>query len=104
MKQRVITGLLFGIVTICAVLIGGLIFTLLVSAVASIAMIELLKMKKIKPISFTGLVGLISMWLLLVPAPWVDIMPSHFTKVELFVFLILVLLMFTVLTKKCVYF
>lgn len=83
------------------VIVGGWIFALFISIVASVAMIELLKMKKIAPISLMGLISLLSMWLLLVPTSWFDqVIPSYFTKVEIFVFMILVLLMFTVITKN----
>ncbi|WP_088105123.1 phosphatidate cytidylyltransferase [Halalkalibacter urbisdiaboli] len=101
MKQRIITGIIGGAVFVSMVLLGGWFFALFITIVASVAMIELLKMKKIAPFSIMGGISLISMWLLLVPTTWFErVVPSHFTKVEIFIFLILVLLMFTVLTKN----
>lgn len=101
MKQRIITGILGGALFISLVIVGGWLFALFITIVASVAMIELLRMKKIAPISLMGIVSLVSMWLLLVPTSWFDqVLPSHFTKVEIFIFMILVLLMFTVVTKN----
>ncbi|MCM3759481.1 phosphatidate cytidylyltransferase [Alkalihalobacillus oceani] len=101
MRERIVTGLIGGALFVGMVLIGGWIFALFISIVASIAMIELLKMKKIAPLSLMGVLSLLSMWLLLVPTNWFEvIIPSYFTKVEIFVFMILVLLMFTVITKN----
>ncbi|WP_059105198.1 phosphatidate cytidylyltransferase [Shouchella shacheensis] len=101
MKQRIITGLGFGIVFIAMVLLGGWYFSAFVVVAATMAMIELLKMKKIRALSLRGIVGLVSMWLLLVPTNWFEAFaPIQYTKVETFIFLILVLLMLTVLTKN----
>ncbi|MCM2674711.1 phosphatidate cytidylyltransferase [Alkalicoccobacillus plakortidis] len=101
MKQRIITGVGFGIVMIAMIFLGGTVFNLAVSIAASIAMIELLRMKKMRALSLTGITGLISMWILLVPASWFNaVFPFQFTKVELFIFFILIMLMLTVLTKN----
>ncbi|ARK30970.1 phosphatidate cytidylyltransferase [Halalkalibacter krulwichiae] len=101
MKQRIITGVIGGAGFILMVILGGWFFSLFISILASVAMIELLKMKKIAPLSLMGIVSLVSMWLLLVPTNWYEqLFPSNFTKVEIFIFLILVLLMFTVITKN----
>ncbi len=101
LKERIITGIIGGAFFITMVLFGGWVFALFISIVASVAMMELLKMKKIAPISLMGIISLFSMWLLLVPTNWFDqVVPSYFTKVEIFIFMILVLLMFTVITKN----
>ncbi|GAE36061.1 phosphatidate cytidylyltransferase [Halalkalibacter akibai] len=101
MKQRIITGVIGSAGFIIMVLLGGWIFSLFISILASVAMVELLKMKKIAPLSLMGIVSILSMWLLLVPTTWFNkIMFLSFTKVEIFIFVILVLLMFTVLTKN----
>ncbi|WP_100408158.1 phosphatidate cytidylyltransferase [Bacillus solitudinis] len=101
MKQRIITGIIGGALFISMVMLGSWFFALFITIVASVAMVELLKMKKIAPFSLMGGISLISMWLLLVPTTWFEqVIPIHFTKVEIFIFLILVLLMFTVLTKN----
>ncbi|GAF16720.1 LOW QUALITY PROTEIN: phosphatidate cytidylyltransferase [Bacillus sp. JCM 19046] len=100
MKTRIVTGLFIGIVILAMVGLGGWWFSIFVSLMATVAMIELLKMKKIRAFSLRGIVGLISMWLLLVPTSWFDQIPIQYTKIETFIFLILVLLMLTVLTKN----
>ncbi|TSB46438.1 phosphatidate cytidylyltransferase [Alkalicoccobacillus porphyridii] len=101
MKQRIITGIGFGVVMITMIALGGTFFSLAVSVVASIAMIELLRMKKMRAFSLTGITALLSMWILLVPQNWFEaIFPYAFTKVELFIFFILIMLMLTVLTKN----
>ncbi|WP_062048763.1 phosphatidate cytidylyltransferase [Bacillus sp. JCM 19034] len=101
MKQRIITGIIGGVIFISFVIVGGWLFSLFITIVASIAIFELLKMKKISPISLMGFVSLLSMWLLLVPTAWYDqVIPFSFSKVEIFLFLILALLMFTVITKN----
>ncbi|MFC0558573.1 phosphatidate cytidylyltransferase [Halalkalibacter alkalisediminis] len=101
MKQRIITGIIGGAAFITMVLLGGWVFSLFISILASVAMIELLRMKKIAPVSLMGIVSLLSMWLLLVPTHWFElVVPLSFTKVEVFIFVILVLLMFTVITKN----
>ncbi|MFZ4454185.1 phosphatidate cytidylyltransferase [Salibacterium aidingense] len=101
MKQRMITGVVGAIVLLSVVVIGGLVFTLAIAAVASIAMHELLKMKQIKTYSFMGLVSFLFMWILLVPEAWMDIpLLQHVSKVELFLMMILLLLALTVVTKN----
>ncbi|MEB1810121.1 MAG: phosphatidate cytidylyltransferase [Bacillaceae bacterium] len=101
MKQRIITAVIAASFFIPITIVGGWLFTLTIILVASIAMVELLKMKKIPPFSFIGLVSLILMWILLVPTSWLDLsIFSHVNKVELFVFMILILLMTTVITKN----
>ncbi|WP_096199393.1 phosphatidate cytidylyltransferase [Bacillus sp. FJAT-45350] len=101
MKQRIITGIIGGALFLSLVVVGGLPFTIFIVFVASLAMMELLRMKKIPPISFIGFVSLLMMWLLVVPAHWVDFgVISHLSKVEIFIFMIIFLLMLTVLTKN----
>ncbi|WP_078554627.1 phosphatidate cytidylyltransferase [Bacillus alkalicellulosilyticus] len=101
MKQRIITGIIGATVFISMVVLGGLPFTLFIAVVASVAMIELLKMKKIPTLSPIGFLSLFLMWLLLVPTTWVDLtFLSHVSKVEIFIFMILILLMVTVISKN----
>lgn len=101
MKTRIVTGIFIGIVILAMVGLGGWWFSGFVSLMATVAMIELLKMKKIKALSLRGIFGLLSMWLLLVPSSWFDqLIPVEYSKIEMFIFLILVLLMLTVLTKN----
>ncbi|WP_263707439.1 phosphatidate cytidylyltransferase [Shouchella tritolerans] len=101
MKTRVVTGLFIGAVILAMIALGGWWFTTFVSLMATIAMAELLRMKKISALSLRGIVGLVSMWLLLIPDTlFHSVIPLNVTKVELFLFLILGLLLLTVLTKN----
>ncbi|MFC5712117.1 phosphatidate cytidylyltransferase [Thalassorhabdus alkalitolerans] len=101
MKQRVVTGFLGAIVFLTAVIIGGTTFTLFIALVASVAMIELLKMRRIRPLSVKGLGSLALMWVLLVPPGWLDVaFLDHVSKTEIFIFMILLLLALTVVTKN----
>ncbi|NEU29341.1 phosphatidate cytidylyltransferase [bacterium LRH843] len=101
MKERLITGIIGGILFISMVLIGGWIFTLFIVAVAFVAMIELLKMRQIEPFSITGFISILSMLAFLLPKKWVDlVVPAHVTKVEILIGIIVILLMITVLSKN----
>lgn len=101
MKQRIITGTLGAAIFIVMVLIGGFPFSIFIILLASIAMNELLRMKKIPPLSFIGMVSFILMWLLLIPTEWLDFpLFNHLTKVEIFLFMIFLLLMITVISKN----
>lgn len=101
MKQRIITGVIAGIVFILLVLIGGLPFTLAIALLASIALFEMLKMKKISPFSLTGVISLLFMWVILIPNQWLEQSVSqYFNRGELFLSFILILLALTVLTKN----
>ncbi|SDB90174.1 phosphatidate cytidylyltransferase [Shouchella lonarensis] len=101
MRTRMITGAFFGLTMIILVWLGGWPFSLLISVVASIAMVELLRMRNIKALSLEGIAGLLSMWLWFVPEDWFStVLSIEFTKVEMFAFLILILLMLTVMTKN----
>lgn len=101
MKQRVITGFIGAAIIISLVIIGGLPFTLFTLLLATVAMMELLKMKKIRPTSLVGFISLLFMWLLLVPTNWLEIpFLTHVSKVEIFIFMIFILLMGTVITKN----
>ncbi|MED3646201.1 phosphatidate cytidylyltransferase [Halalkalibacterium halodurans] len=100
MKQRVVTAIIFGLVFLTFVVVGGLPFTMFIIVVATIAMSELLKMKKIAPYSPMGAFSLLPMWMLLLPNDWFKVVIPDFTKVEIFIFFILFLLLLTVLTKN----
>lgn len=101
MKQRIITGVIGAAIFLTMIFVGGYPFTIFIIMLATIAMSELLKMKEIPLFSFFGIFSTFLMWLLLVPNKWLDIpLLSHLTKVELFVFIIFLLLMITVISKN----
>ncbi|MFB5660533.1 phosphatidate cytidylyltransferase [Alteribacillus sp. HJP-4] len=101
MKQRMITGVIGAIALLSVVIIGGPLFTVVITALASIAMYELLRMKHIAPASLMGFISMVFMWVLLVPIPWMEApFLEHVTKVEVFLVMILLLLALTVVTKN----
>lgn len=105
MKERIITGVIAGIIFIFLIIIGNLPFIVAISILASIALVELLKMKKITLFSLTGLVSLFFMWSILIPNQWFDLQwLSAINRDQLMIGLIIVLLAITVFSKNNVSF
>lgn len=101
MKERIITALLFGAAVIIFSLIGGFIFTLFVLAIATIGMNELLKMKKLSLFSLPGLLSMLLMWSLFIPNDWLETsLLNGMSKIELSIFIVILLLLSTVITKN----
>ncbi len=101
MKQRVITGVIAGIVFILLIFIGNLPFTLAIMALATIALYELLKMKNINIGSLTGIVSFLLLWSILMPNTWIEYgFSSYISRLELFAAFIMLLLALTVITKN----
>ncbi|OLS42102.1 phosphatidate cytidylyltransferase [Bacillus sp. MRMR6] len=101
MKQRIITGVVAAALFLPIVFYGGLPFILLTYFLASVGLYELLKMKKLKISSVNGLLSLLFLWVVLLPERYIHVLDSfHYSKTELGIFLILLLLAYTVLTKN----
>ncbi|WP_240375342.1 phosphatidate cytidylyltransferase [Bacillus piscicola] len=101
MKQRIITGVIGGLILLGAVIAGGFICLLAFLLIGTIAMYELLKMKNIQPFSFAGALSFLFVWFLLIPTTWLKLpFMSHLSKAEFFLILILFLLALTVITKN----
>ncbi len=101
MKERIITGVIAGLVFILLVLIGGFPFTLAIMLLASIGMIELLRMRNITPSSFVGIVSLLFLWTLTIPNTWLELsFLIHISREELILAFLLFLLALTVFTKN----
>lgn len=101
MKERIVTGVIAGIVFILLIVIGRMPFTLAVIILATIALFELLKMKKIAPLSIIGLLSLLFMWIILIPNQWFELnILSDFIRTDLLLALIILLLAFTVFSKN----
>ena len=64
MKQRVITGVIFGALLLGMIVIGDWPFILLMALVATVGMVELLLMKKITLVSLPGLLAIVGTWIL----------------------------------------
>jgi phosphatidate cytidylyltransferase len=95
MKQRVITGVLAGILFLGVAIIGGMAFTILTVIMAIIGFSEFLRMKKISLYSFSGIIGFI---LVIFTVPSVEFV--SFPVIDLFLVAFLVLLIYTVLSNN----
>lgn len=101
MKQRILTAILAAAIFLPFVIYGKLPFTIFVYLLASIALHELLKMKKISLASIPGLVSLLILWVLLIPTYYLTILDEvNFSKAELALLALLLLLTYTVVTKN----
>ncbi|WP_018922521.1 phosphatidate cytidylyltransferase [Salsuginibacillus kocurii] len=97
MKQRIITGVLGGIVFLGAVIAGGWIFSLLMAALVIVGMSEVVKMKKIKPLSVPGLIGVSLAVLIFMPSAWLD---TYVNEQLLYLVFVWGLLILTVTSKN----
>ncbi len=102
MKQRIITGVVAAALFIPFVIIGNLPFTLLVYFVAAIGLFEILRMRKIPIFSIPGLIGTLTLFAILFPVTWADriIEQTSYTKLELVIIAIILLLVYSVIVKN----
>lgn len=95
MKQRIITGVLAGILFLGVAIIGGMAFTILAVIMALIGLSEFLRMKKIAPYSFPGVIGFILVIFIVPSVPF-----AAFPATDMFLVAFLVLLVYTVLSNN----
>lgn len=101
MKERLITGVIGGLIILGSVIAGGPLFFLVFLLIGTIAMYELLKMKQIDPLSFPGVVSFVFMWCILIPPTWIRIpFVANVPRTDVFLILVLLLLALTVVTKN----
>jgi phosphatidate cytidylyltransferase len=101
MKQRIITGVVAAALFLPIVFYGGLPFVLLTYFLATVGLYELLKMKKLSIFSVHGLLTLLFLWVILYPAQYNDLLNTfNYTKTEIGIVFILMLLAYTVITKN----
>ncbi|QIW79866.1 phosphatidate cytidylyltransferase [Bacillus tequilensis] len=100
MKQRILTGVLAAIVFLFLVIVGKLPFTVLIYVMGSVALFELLRMKKLKLVSLPGVIGLLLLWLFLLPSQYSFLEANGISKMEIALFAVLLLLIYTVLVKN----
>lgn len=102
MKQRIITGAIAAAFFVPIVLYGGLIFNILIYAMATIGLFELLRMKGIKLVSSAGLISLLLLYLLLLPSSIANdlLNATGHSKLEWLFVAAFVLLIYTVLVKN----
>ncbi|WP_066396140.1 phosphatidate cytidylyltransferase [Neobacillus mesonae] len=98
MKQRIITAVVAAALFLPIVFYGGLQFLLLTYAMASVGLYELIRMKKLNIFSPYGFLATLILWVILLPN---EILADfYYSKMEISIVLILLLLTYTVITKN----
>lgn len=102
MKQRIITAIVAFAIFFPLVIIGGFPFTIAIYAIASIGLYELLRMKNIRIFSVEGILTWFMLAILLMPSTWTKevLQFTGYTKAELLFAFILIILIFTVISKN----
>ncbi|WP_223588510.1 phosphatidate cytidylyltransferase [Neobacillus bataviensis] len=101
MKQRIITGVIAAALFLPIVFYGGLPVVILSYFLATIGLYELLKMKNLNIFSVHGLLSLLFLWVILFPEKYNHIIDSfYYSKTELCIVFIMLLLTYTVITKN----
>ena len=101
MKQRIITAVIAAAIFIPIVMVGKVPFLLMVYLLASIGLYELMKMKKMRVFSFEAILSHILLWILLLPDEYSAFLTEYnYDKVQIFLIGVLLLLLYTVLSKN----
>jgi phosphatidate cytidylyltransferase len=100
-KTRIITAVVAAALFLPIVFYGGLPVVLLTYVLASVGLYELLKMRKLAFASISGLLSFVLLWVILLPSQYEDLLAGiHYTKTEICVAIVLLLLTYTVITKN----
>jgi phosphatidate cytidylyltransferase len=102
LKQRIITAVIAAALFIPVVLWGGLPFTILIYGLAAVGLFELLRMKGLKLFSLPGLISLLALFSFLMPEEWERYISEtvDYTKIDLALIAVLLLLTYTVVVKN----
>lgn len=101
MKQRIITGVIAAALFLPIVFYGGFPLVLLTYFLATIGLYELLKMKNLTIFSVHGFLSVLFLWVLLFPEEYSEVIQTfYYSKTEIGIALILLLLTYTVITKN----
>lgn len=101
MKQRIITAVVAAAIFIPIVILGGIPFLLMVYLLASIGLYELMKMKNMRVLSFEAVLSHILLWVLLLPNENTAFLANiNYDKVQIFLMGVLLLLLYTVVSKN----
>ncbi|MFE0503810.1 phosphatidate cytidylyltransferase [Peribacillus butanolivorans] len=101
MKQRIITAVVAAAIFTPIVILGGIPFLLLVYLLASIGLYELMKMKNMRVVSFEAILSHILLWVLLLPNENTAFLANiNYDKVQIFLMGVLLLLLYTVVSKN----
>ena len=102
MKQRIITAVIAAALFIPIVVLGGLPFTILVYAMAAVGLFEILRMKGLSIFSVHGCITLFALFAFLLPSKWANPLmeTTGYTKIDLALIAVLLLLTYTVVVKN----
>lgn len=102
MKQRIITAVIAAALFIPVVVWGGLPFTILIYGLAAVGLFEILRMKGLKLFSLPGLISLFALFSFLMPETWERYISEtvDYTKIDLALIAVLLLLTYTVVVKN----
>ncbi|MDN2452350.1 phosphatidate cytidylyltransferase [Lactobacillus sp. UCMA15818] len=100
MKQRVITAVVALIIFVPLVWLGGVLFDILAILLGLVALSEILIMRKKLLVSPEAVISMLAALAVLIPQSWLNFLPSDTTRFTIFYFFVLILLMYTVITKN----
>lgn len=101
MKTRILTAIFAAAIFLPLVIIGNTPFVILVYLLGTIALKELLRMKKIKALSMPGFISFMFLWVLLMPQSLLfDSVGTNFSKIEAALVVVMLLLIYTVISKN----
>src|SRR5690625_4695154 len=100
MKIRIITAIAALIIFLSFVIIGGWPFKLFVYLIATVGLIELMRMRQIPVFSFAFFLALALLWLFLLPQEMYIFNTEWFSKVNILLIIVMLLLSYTVLLKN----
>lgn len=100
MKQRILTAILALIIFVPFVLYGSWPFILFVYLLASIGLRELLLMGEKANNIFLSIISYLTLWVILLPFNSFKLFTIEFTKIEVIIIFVMLLLFYTVLTKN----
>lgn len=104
MKQRILTAIIALLVFVPFVLYGKTPFILFVYLLATIGMTELLRMYQIKKDAFLFFLSIVFLWIILLPDLNITISVYSFSKLDVIILYVMLLLIYTVFTKNKVNF
>lgn len=101
MKQRIITGVVAAALFLPIVYFGGIPLVLLTYFLATVGLYELMKMKNLNIFTVHGLLSILFLWVLIFPEKYYHVFDTfYYSKIEMCIALILLLLTYTVITKN----
>ncbi|MUV39927.1 Phosphatidate cytidylyltransferase [Lentibacillus sp. JNUCC-1] len=97
MKQRIITAIIALALFLPVAIYGGWPFTVFISIIGIIGLLEFIKMGNLNPYKVPAVASMAALLLLLYPLPWFQ---ESFGKTEIFVSYLVILLLYTVVSKN----